>query len=150
MLGPTVGVIASYSAGEALKLLAGMGKRNRGLVYFDLMENTWDRFDVVRRPDCPACVLGKYEFLEADVGTWATTLCGRNAVQIVVSGRHRLDLHALGARLQGIRDLQVNEYLMRFRADGYEISVFPDGRAIIKGTSDPDVAKSLYARYVGI
>ncbi len=150
VLGPAVGVIASYSAGEALKLLAGMGKRNRGLIYFDLMENTWDVFEVPRRPDCPACGLGKYEFLEAEVGTWATSLCGRNAVQIVVSGRHRLDLHALGERLQGVRDLRVNQYLMRFRVDGYEISVFPDGRAIIKGTSDPDVAKSLYARYVGI
>ncbi len=150
VLGPAVGVIASFSAGEALKLLTGMGRLNRGLIYFDLLENTWDAFAVERRPDCPACGLGQYEFLEAEIGTWVTSLCGRNAVQIVVTGRHRVDLEALAGRLHGVDSLQVNEYLLRFKVDGYEISVFPDARAIIKGTSEPDVAKSLYARYVGM
>lgn len=149
VLGPVVGVVASFSAGEAMKLLAGMGFLNRGVVYFDLIDNTWDRFEVQQRPDCPACGLGRYDFLEAEVGTWATSLCGRNAVQIVVSGQHRLDLEALARRLHGVRDLSVNRYLLRFTVNGYEISVFPDARAIIKGTADPDVAKSLYARFVG-
>ncbi len=153
VIGPVVGVIASFSAGEALKLLAEMGKLNRGLVYFDLMENTWDQFQVQRRPDCPACVQGHYEFLQAEVGSWATSLCGRNAVQVMVSGHHRLDLKTLGEKLRtnpDVRDIQVNEYLLRFGVDGYEISLFPDARAIIKGTGDVEVAKSLYARFVGM
>lgn len=150
VLGPAVGVIASYSAGEALKLLAGMGQRNPGLVYFDLLANTWEVFRAERRPDCPACALGRFEFLEAERGTWTTALCGRDAIQVVVPGRHQLDLERLAQRLQGVQDVQVNPYLVRFRVDGYEISVFRDARAIIKGTTDPDVAKSLYARFVGM
>ncbi len=150
VLGPAVGVMASYSAGEALKLLAHMGQRNPGLVYFDLLSNTWELFRAEKRPTCPACGLGRYEFLEAEQGTWTTSLCGRNAVQIVVTGRPQLNLERLARRLQGVQDLQLTPYLLRFRADGYEISVFPDARAIIKGTNDPDVAKSLYARFVGM
>ena len=150
VLGPAVGVMASYSAGEALKLLARMGQRNPGLVYFDLLSNTWELFRAEKRDDCPACGLGQYEFLEAERGTWTTTLCGRNAVQIVVAGRPHLDLERLAQRLQGVHDVRLNPYLLRFRTDGYEISVFPDARAIIKGTNDPDVAKSLYARFIGM
>ncbi len=153
VIGPVVGVIASFSAGEAIKLLAGIGKLNRGLVYFDLMENTWDQFQVQQRPDCPACVQGNYEFLHAQVGSWATSLCGRNAVQVMVSGRHQLDLKALAEKLRtspDVRDIRVNEYLLRFSVNGYEISLFPDARAIIKGTEDVETAKSLYARFVGM
>ncbi len=150
VLGPAVGVIASYAAGEALKLLARMGQRNPGLVYFDLLTNTWEIFHAEKRPNCPACGLGRYEFLEAEQGTWATSLCGREAVQIVVAGRHHLDLEKLAQRLQNAEDVRLTPYLLRFRVNGYEISVFPDARAIIKGTTDPDVAKSLYARYVGV
>ena len=153
VIGPVVGVIASFSAGEAIKLLAGIGKLNRGLVYFDLMENTWDQFQVQQRLDCPACVQGNYEFLHAQVGSWATSLCGRNAVQVMVSGRHQLDLKALAEKLRtspDVRDIRVNEYLLRFSVNGYEISLFPDARAIIKGTEDVETAKSLYARFVGM
>ncbi|NPA91454.1 MAG: thiazole biosynthesis adenylyltransferase ThiF [Chloroflexi bacterium] len=152
VLGPVVGVIASFSAGEGMKVLTGMGKLNRGLIYFDLLANSWDAFQVERRPDCPACGQGKYEFLHADVGTWITRLCGRDTVQILVRTEKPIDLKALAERLRNhpdVQDLTLNEYLLRFRVDGREITLFPDARAIIKGGRDEEEAKSLYARFVG-
>ena len=85
-------------------------------------------------------------------GTRTATLCGRNAVQISVPGGQRLDLEALAAGLHrsGIDDVAVNPYLLRARTDTFEITVFPDARAIIKGTEDERVARTVYAKYVGI
>lgn len=151
VLGPVVGVIASYSAGEAVKLLTGMGVRNPGLVYFDLLANSWDVLAVEKRPDCPACGLGRYDFLHAEGGTWATALCGSDSVQVVPRDRTRVDLNALARRLRSlveVEDVRVTPYLLRFRVGEQEISVFDDGRAIIKGTEDIQKAQALYARYV--
>ena len=153
VLGPVVGVIASFSAGEAIKLLTGMGARNRGLVYFDMLANTWDVVAVEKRPDCPACGRGQYDFLHAEGGVWATALCGSNAVQVVPRTPTRVDLNALAERIRPlaeVADVRVSPYLLRFRVNDHEISVFDDGRAIIKGTGDVQRAQALYARYIGV
>jgi adenylyltransferase/sulfurtransferase len=76
------------------------------------------------------------------------TLCGRNAVQIHERERP-IDMVALKARLEPLGEVRANEYALRFFVAPYEMTVFPDGRAIVKGTSDTGVARSLYARYVG-
>ena len=75
-------------------------------------------------------------------------LCGRNAVQIREAGRS-IDLDQLRARLEPLGEVRASEFALRFLAPPYEITVFPDGRAIVKGTSDTGLARSLYARYVG-
>jgi adenylyltransferase/sulfurtransferase len=46
-------------------------------------------------------------------------------------------------------DVSFNKFMLKFNAEDCEFTVFPDGRAIIKGTSDIDRAKTLYARYIG-
>jgi adenylyltransferase/sulfurtransferase len=70
-------------------------------------------------------------------------------VQIHERGR-TLDLNALQAKLAStISDVRQNEFLLCFRVDPYQMTVFADGRAILKGTKDPAVARSLYARYIG-
>ena len=76
-------------------------------------------------------------------------LCGRNAVQISERSTP-VDLKALAAQMAPVGDVKVNEFLVRAHIDGFEFTVFPDGRTIIKGTSDPGVARSLYAKYVGM
>jgi adenylyltransferase/sulfurtransferase len=76
------------------------------------------------------------------------TLCGRNAVQISDAERY-LDLPELAERLRALGEVRVNEFAIRFRAEPYEMTIFPDGRAIVKGTSDPGIARSVYARYLG-
>jgi adenylyltransferase/sulfurtransferase len=77
------------------------------------------------------------------------TMCGRDSVQIHERGR-TLDLGVLKSRLAPtVDDVRQNEFLLRFRVAPYEMTVFADGRAILKGTKDPAVARSLYARYIG-
>ncbi len=77
-------------------------------------------------------------------GGHTAVLCGRNAVQVTPAGGHRLDLAALAARLGPAVSPRCNEYMLRFCVPGHEITIFPDGRAIVKGTSDPAAARSLY------
>jgi adenylyltransferase/sulfurtransferase len=87
--------------------------------------------------------------LEAEAGDLTTVLCGRDAVQVSPRGTTSLDLNALAERLSGAGEVKANEYLVRLRAGAYELTVFRDARAIVRGTDDPAVARSVYARYVG-
>ena len=99
------------------------------------------------QPDCRACAARRFPYL--DSGRRAPiSLCGRNAVQIHERSRP-LDLAALGERLAALGEVRSNEFALRFFIAPYEMTVFPDGRAIIKGTQDAGVARSLYARYIG-
>lgn len=150
VLGPAVAVVATIAAGEALKWLAGMGSIYRGLLYFDLMESRLERFATGDpRPDCPACGRGEYVFLNAQVGTQSLTLCGREAVQVSTAGGLSLDLERLAHALEGVGRVRVTPYLLQAEVDGHQLTIFSDGRAIIKGVNDPAVARALYARYIG-
>ena len=149
VLGAIVGLIASFEAGEAIKLLAGREDALHGrLVACDVWSGLWQSVRVARVPDCPVCTGGKFRYLEGKAQPHLT-MCGRDSVQIHERGRH-LDLLALRERLAAaVSGVSSNEYLLRFRVPPYEMTVFTDGRAIIKGTRDPSVARSLYARYIG-
>ena len=155
VVGPIVNTIGSIAAGEAMKLITGQGKLNRGLLSIDLWQLNFDRLPIeARQPDCPCCGLRNFEFLEAagDRGSRAASLCGRNAVQITVRPVPQLALSHLATVLSGAgaEDMLENEFLLRFRLAGYDWTLFPDARAIIKGTDDLNVAKTLYARYIGV
>jgi adenylyltransferase/sulfurtransferase len=101
----------------------------------------------VRDRDCPACSLKQFEYL--DGGHRApVSLCGRNAVQIHERFKP-IDLQGLAARLAPFASVRTNEFALRAALPPYEMTVFPDGRAIIKGTTDIGIARSLYARYIG-
>ncbi len=149
VIAPIVNVIGSLVSAEALKYLVGAGERNRGLINIDLWENTFDIFEVERRADCPCCGLRQFDFLDADAGAGATSLCGRNAVQIRPAQKYALDLAQLAARLAPLGRVTQNEYLVQFARDDFDLTIFPDGRAIIQGTDDASVARGLYAKYVG-
>ena len=153
IIGPIVSLMGSIAAAEALKLLVGKGTLNSGMIHIDLWDDSFDKFDLGGpRPDCPTCGQHDYDFLNAEAGTRTTALCGRDAVQVSVLGAPMLSLPALAERLRAaqVGAIQVNAYLLRAQIDGYEFTVFPDGRAIIKGTNDEAVAATLYARYVGM
>ena len=154
VLGPSVAVVASISAGEALKRLGQFGEPNRGMLHYDLWDNSLEMFDLGGpRADCPACGQHDYEFLNAERGTYSVTLCGRNAVQIGLNrggdDAAALNLARLAEVLRPLGAVRVNAYLLKVDIEGYNLTIFPDGRAIIAGTSDPDVARTLYAKYVG-
>ena len=131
------------------------------MLYVDLWENSFDHFDLGGpRPECPVCGERDFAFLKAEQGARTTVLCGRDAVQVSVAGAPALDLAGLADRLRAGRApagadgttgaIKVNAYLLRAEIDGHELTVFPDGRAIIKGTNDEALAATLYARYIGM
>jgi adenylyltransferase/sulfurtransferase len=154
VLGPAVGMIASLAAAEAIKLLVGdTAARNPGLIHVDAWHLTFQQVRVERRlgeRPCPCCVERRFPFLEAAPTSLVTTLCGRDAVQISIGSAGSVSLRRLAERLRPLGPVSVNPFLLRFIVDGYELTIFPDARAIIKGTTDPAVARSLYARYVGM
>jgi adenylyltransferase/sulfurtransferase len=155
VLNTAVGVIASVAAAEASKLLAGRPEALHGrLIAFDVWSGRSQAVRVARNPQCRACARREFAYLEGEAQPHIT-LCGRDSVQIHERGR-RLDLAELGRRLKGaVSDVRHNDYLVRFRVPatgngaGCEITVFGDGRAIVKGTRDPAAARSLYARFIG-
>lgn len=149
VIGPIVNVVGSLVSTEAIKFITGAGTRNPGLINIDLWENTFDSFAVARRDDCPCCVREQYEYLEAaDDG--AVFLCGHNAIQVRPPKRTTLDLAQLAERLDPLGRVTRSEYLVRFALDDLDMTIFPDGRAIIQGTEDPGVARGAYAKYVGV
>jgi len=152
ILGPIVSVVAGIAAAEGIKLLVGEGERNPGIIHVDVWDNSYHTFESgPPRADCPACGLGEYEFLERETGAQAVSLCGRDAVQIRVPGVQGLPLDDVAERLKNVSEITAaNDYLVRFKVDGYEITLFADARAIIKGTDDGRVARSLYSKYIGV
>ncbi len=151
VIGPVVGVIASLQAAEALKILAGRRDRvSRRMSVVDLWDNRQETIDLPpREAACPCCGLRTFPYLEGTLGADTTTLCGRNSVQIRRRDGGRLDLDEVARRLAPLGSLERNRFLLRADIDAYRLTVFADGRAIVGGTSDPAVAKSIYARYVG-
>jgi molybdopterin/thiamine biosynthesis adenylyltransferase len=149
ILNSAVNLAASISATETLKLLVDANDRlRRTLLSFDVWRN--ERAEVAAdrpRVDCRVC--GAHEFAHlAGEGRPHITLCGRNSVQI--HERHRpLDFAEMSQRLTPHGTVRHNDFVLKFWREPYEMTLFPDGRAIIKGTTDTAIARSLYARFVG-
>jgi hypothetical protein len=149
ILNSTVNLAASIAATEAVKLLVGAEDRmRRTLLSFDLWSN--ERAEVAAehpRAGCRAC--GERQFVHlAGEGRPHITLCGRNSVQIHERQRP-VDMVEMTERLKPHGTVRHNDFVLKFWLEPYEMTLFPDGRAIIKGTTDTAVARSLYARYVG-
>ena len=149
VLGAIVNLIASLEAAEAMKILAGRNDALHGrLIACDVWSGHFQSVRIARNPDCRACVRHDFTYLHGEAQPHIT-MCGRDSVQIHERSRV-LDLATLKSRLSPtVSDVRHNEFLLRFRIPPYEMTVFADGRAILKGTRDPAVARSLYARYIG-
>jgi molybdopterin-synthase adenylyltransferase len=150
ILNAAAGVIASIEAAEAIKLLIGRPETSNGrLVSCDVWTGKFQSIRISRNPDCRACARRDFIYLDGNAQPHVT-MCGRDSVQIH-QGHRSLDLGALGRRLTNASatDVRNNNFLLRFRVPPYEMTVFADGRAIVKGTQDPAIARSLYARFIG-
>ncbi len=151
VLNGIVAAISGIASTEALKILLKSDRVSRALFWLDVWENTSERIELPRTANCPTCAEHSYEFLEALAGTQSTSLCGRNAVQVRNGKRGvALDFTQLAERLHPIGEVSYNDFLLRLTVDTYELTIFPDARAIIKGTADEQVARSVYARYIGM
>ncbi len=149
ILNAVTALIASLQVADALKILAGKSESvEPRLLTADVWKNSFRTISASQRnPECAVC--GRRQFVHLDARRRRpVSLCGRNAMQ--VHGRQGpLDLQALRAALEPLGSVRANEYALRFFCPPYEMTIFPDGRAIIKGTEDPGLARSLYARYIG-
>jgi len=151
ILNTAVNVVASIAATEALKLLVGgetATKLRKTLWSFDVWRNEHAEISTaIPRPDCRSC--GQRNFVHlAGQGRPHITMCGRNSVQIHERARP-IDFPEMQRRLEMHGLVRHNEFVLKFWREPYEMTLFPDGRAIIKGTTDTGIARSLYARYVG-
>lgn len=147
---PIIQAIAATQVAEAFKILVGdLDSLHGSLMQLDMWSNERHAIKLgANDPDCIACGKQVFEFLDADRVEFSAVLCGRNAVQIAPASGG-FDLEALARRLGSRGNVTANEYLLRFTSNGHEITVFSDGRAIVKGTDDLAAARSLYARFIG-
>lgn len=149
ILNSAVNLVASIAATEALKFLTdARDKMRRTLLSWDVWTN--ERAELAAgcpRSGCRVCGEGKFIHLAGE-GRPHLTLCGRNSVQIHERNRP-IDFAEMSARLKPHGSVRHNEYVLKFWREPYELTLFPDGRAIVKGTSDTAVARSLYARFIG-
>jgi adenylyltransferase/sulfurtransferase len=148
VLNAVTSAVASLQVADALKILCGRADLvSPRITTLDVWAGSIRQIDAPERdPDCPSCGRREFPWLE-ETARPPVTLCGRNAVQIR-NGDHAIDLLELKSRLEPLGEVRVNEFALRFRTPPYELTIFADGRAIVKGTSDTGIARSLYARYV--
>jgi len=153
ILAPIVNIIASIQAAEAIKILTGhLEAINRDLIVVDVWDTTFRKLKIANLrevADCPVCKRGQFDWLEGKLGSHTTALCGRNAVQVAARQAGQLNFEELQQRLSALGRVSYNRFMLRFEVNDYEFTVFPDGRAIIKGTNDVNKARTLYAQYIG-
>ncbi len=133
---------------EAIKILGGRPESVRRKIFTaDLWHGPIRETGMPPRdPACACC--GRHDFTWLNGRRAPVSLCGRNAVQIHEL-RRPVNLAQLAVQLEGLGSVRSNEFALRFITGDHEITVFPDGRAIVKGTTDIGIARGIYARYIG-
>jgi molybdopterin-synthase adenylyltransferase len=149
IIGPAALLAASIQASIALQFLTDELLAPTALFVADAWHFSLDAIAVSRSQGCPCCALGQFDFLSSR-RQQAVTLCGRNAVQVRPAFDRRPDFGALASRLGVLGTVQVKDQLLRLEVPPYALTLFEDGRAIVKGTDDPALARSLVARWIGI
>ncbi|MEE4312642.1 MAG: ThiF family adenylyltransferase [candidate division KSB1 bacterium] len=151
VIAPIVNTIAAWQCAEALKLLVkDFDAINRDLLTIDVWQCEMNKIHLSEKThgDCPVCDYRQYRFLDGKYGSAYTSLQGDNAVQITPFEPRELDLLKLAIDLSQYGDPMVNQYMLRLEVDAFEITIFPNGRAVIKGTTDSGIARDLYNKYV--
>lgn len=152
ILATIIGVVASIEANEAIKILSGHpDATSRTWTVIDLWDNTLRQIKLgnAKNADCPCCGRREFPWLAGERGSHSAILCGRNAVQLSFPGREAVSLDALADKLATVGQVTRNKYLVRAQIGPHQLTVFPDGRAVIGGTEDIAEARSVYAKYVG-
>lgn len=139
--------VAAVGLTHALRILTGL-KPDLSLSELDFESGRWTRLKVKRKPDCPACGRSDFEYLDGRIKSQATRLCGRDTVYLVPDRTMKLDLSKLANRFQDALDVAASEDLLRLKVPEAEIYLFSDGRAFVKGVSDPARARAIFNRYI--
>ena len=173
VLGMLTSIVASIQCTEAVKILIGSPDVRKTLLAFDIWNNEFDEMEVARNPDCPVCGREEYRFYGKVSGSRTVSLCGRDSVQIVpaiagaagdpeaaggpgtagtfgAAGDPRVDFDQIAGRWQACGKVTRKRFTLDLDIGDFGIKLFPDGRAIISGTSDEGKARALYDEYVGL
>jgi len=150
VLSMITGIIGCVESAEALKILTGSTEVRKTLFVFDVWNNSTHYIEVEKDADCPTCALKNYEFLDTVKGSYTTSLCGRDSVQVHPASTGDVDLKALARKLEPLGKVKYNQFILNFNIGEMEISLFKDGRAIIKNVKDENAAKSIYSEYIGL
>jgi molybdopterin/thiamine biosynthesis adenylyltransferase len=156
VLNGAVSVVTGMAATEALKILLGSPDITTDLRSFNLWDGLFESITLARDPACPACAQRQFDWLEGASPQDMVQLCGQDTIQVRPDrpngGRVTLDLPAITTRWQALGETTLADgaAFARLRVAPYDLTLFPDGRALIRGTSDSALARSLYARYVGM
>jgi len=142
-------IIASIESTEAIKLIIGDNQLNQKLIYYDVWSHEFRALEIQKKSDCKCCVKHEFEYLHVKKRSIVTSLCGQNSVQITPVKTSRLSLNKFSQKLARVGKVEKTAFTLRFSIEGYNITIFSDGRALIKGTNDENVAKSLYTKYIG-
>jgi adenylyltransferase/sulfurtransferase len=146
-------IMGSIETTEAIKILLGfydnIESTNSNLLVYDTWNHSFDSIMVKKNEKCECCGKENYEFIDSDEQEIITSLCGRNAIQITPADPKELSLKSIGEKLEKLGTVKCSDFIMLFKNDETEISLFRDGRAIIKGTDDEIMARTIYARYIG-
>ena len=152
VIAPITHIIASIQVAEALKLLTGHLEPSQiRLTAYDVWSHRFQRIDVGRESmsSCPVCSGRTFEYLDGNP-LRTITLCGRNAVQLIPGVKGDLDFTQLSKSIAAFGTVQFNDFLLKCSSPPYEITLFKDGRAIVKGTDEPGLARSVYSKMVGL
>lgn len=146
-------IMGSMASTETIRILLGEVKpeneHDSSLIVYDAWNHSFDEILVRKNEKCLCCSLEKYDYMNAEEREVITTLCGRNAVQITPANSKEIELRGLASKLEHLGSVKCADFILLLKTSNYEISIFRDGRAIIKGTNSENVAKSIYARYIG-
>jgi molybdopterin-synthase adenylyltransferase len=151
VIAPVTHIIASMQVAEALKFLTGnLHPDHVRLTAYDVWSHRFQRIDVGKdsMATCPVCSDGTFEYLEGNP-LRTITLCGRNAVQLIPEVKGDIDFNQLSKSISAFGEVQFNDFLLKCAAPPYELTLFKDGRAIVKGTEEAGTARSVYSKMVG-
>jgi molybdopterin/thiamine biosynthesis adenylyltransferase len=148
IISPTTATVAAWQVSLALRILVGWSDFSCRIQSVDVWAGTSRSIGAGNPdPDCPVCAKREFRYLDGQ-RTSPVSLCGRNAVQLHNTTKS-IDLQGLAERLRGLGEVRVNEFALRISLPKYDVTVFPDGRAIVKGTTDVGTARSVYAQLIG-
>ncbi len=142
-------IIGSIQSTEAIKILLNKPV-NKGLLTYDVWDHLFNNFKITKLKECECCGKHNFEFLNAIKKETMLSLCGRGAIQINPVDNVQISFENLGKKLQKLGRVDFHKLVLRFKIPGYELNIFRNGRTIIIGTNDKKIAKSLYAKYIGI
>ena len=152
VVAPITHIIASIQVAEALKLITGsLDPHDVRLTAYDVWSHRFQRIDVGRdaMASCPVCSKREFEYLDGSP-LRTITLCGRNAVQLIPGVRGDINFEELSKSIAAFGAVQFNDFLLKCSAPPYELTLFRDGRAIVKGTDEAGTARSIYSKMVGL